>query len=112
VEEIRRAEDGELCGRVVERDGRWEARTVFGGVLGSHADRADARDQVLAEGLASLAERWTLRDGQTGDEEIACIVEAGPDAVTVVLGYAPEPGAPVRTITATELAAGTWSLTR
>lgn len=112
MEEIRRAEDGELCGLVVERDGRWEACTVFGGVLGTHDDRAGARDQVLADGLASLAERWTLRDGRTGDEELACIVEASTDAVTVVLAYAPEPGAPTRTITAADLAAGTWSLTR
>ena len=34
---------------------------MFGAELGRHHRREDAVEQVLTEGLASLAERWTLR---------------------------------------------------
>ena len=83
MEEIRRQRDGELCGHVDERGGQWYALTMFGAVLGRHDRRAGAADQVLTEGLASLAERWTLRRGDSGQEEVVCIQEANAAAVTV-----------------------------
>jgi hypothetical protein len=112
MEEVRRTEDDELCGHVEEREGRWRALTVFGGILGEHDDRERAVDQVLSEGLASLAERWTLHDPSTGREEIVCIQEVKPSAVTVAVGYYSMPGVPTRTVTASELAAGKVVLRR
>jgi hypothetical protein len=85
---------------------------VFGAVVGEHDRREDAVDQVLRDGLASLAERWTLRSGATGDEEVVCIQEASADGVTVARGYYSMPGVPTLRITAAELASGTWVLSR
>ena len=85
---------------------------MFGAVLGEHDRREDAVDEVLRDGLASLAERWTLRHGATGAEEVVCIQEASADEVTVARGYYAMPGVPTLTITAGELAAGAWVLCR
>ena len=112
MDEVRRQEDDELCGHIDHRDGRWCALAVFGAVLGSHDSRDAAKQQLLDEGLASLAERWTLRNGETGDEEVVCILEANAAAVTVALGYYSMPGVPTMTITAPQLAAGEWELHR
>jgi hypothetical protein len=112
VDGLRRESDGELCGYVDQRAGQWLALTVFGAVLGRHDDRAGAADQVLTEGLASLAERWRLRNGATGDEEVVCIQEVDDGAVTVALGYYSLPGVPTLTITRDELASGAWELSR
>ena len=112
MEAVRRAEDDELCGHVAERDGRWRALTVFGAELGSHERREDAERQVLAEGLASLADRWTLRNVASGAEEVVCIQEANDRSVTLALGYYSLPGVPTMTITAEQLAAGEWALHR
>lgn len=113
--EVRRDEDGERCGHVVERDGAWVALTVFGGELGTHATQADAVRQVTEEGLASLAERWQLRgpaaDG-TDDAEVVCIVEADAGGVTVALGYYSMPGVPTLRIAREQLEAGEWHLFR
>jgi hypothetical protein len=109
VEQVRRESDGELCGHVEHRSGQWCALTVFGADLGQHDERADAVDHVLTHGLASLAERWTLVDGATGEEEVVCIQEANAAAVTVARGYYSMPGVPTLTITAAQLAAGEWS---
>lgn len=109
---VRRSDDDELCGHVEELDGAWRACTVFGAVLGTHDTHDAARDQVLAEGLASLAERWTLHDAADGTDEIVCILEAHDGSVTVSVGYYPEPGAPVLTLAAAELVGGRWSLRR
>ena len=111
MEAVRRASDDELCGHVQRRDGRWRALTVFGGNLGEHETREAAVDHVLADGLMSMAERWTLR-GPDGDEEVVCIQEANPDTVTVARGYYSMPGVPTLTITAAQLAAGEWALHR
>ena len=108
---MRRPSDGELCGYVDERAGQWHAVTVFGAELGRHDSRADAVDQVLVEGLPSLAERWTLRH-RDGAEEVVCIQEANAGSVTVALGYYSLPGVPTRTITAAQLATGEWELHR
>ena len=110
--EVRREEDDELCGLVDERGARWVALTVFGGALGEHDRREDAVEQVLGHGLASLADRWTLRHPATGEEEVVCIQEANPSRVTVARGYYSMPGVPTLTITADELRAGEWELRR
>jgi hypothetical protein len=112
MDEVRRPSDGELCGYVDERDGQWCALTMFGAVLGRHARREDAADHVRADGLASLAERWTLRRGGGDTEEIVCIQEANAASVTVALGYYSLPGVPTLTITAAQIASGEWELRR
>jgi len=112
MEEVRRSDDDELCGHVDERDGSWCALTVFGAVLGRHDRRETAVDQVLGEGLASLADRWTLVDGATGDERVVCIQEANPAVVTVALDYYSLPGVPTMTLTTDQLASGEWTLRR
>jgi hypothetical protein len=111
MEQVRRRDD-ELCGHVERRNGRWCALVVFGAVLGDHDHREAAVDQVLAEGLSSLAERWMLRDGDSGDEEVVCIQEAHAGAVTVARGYYSLPGVPTLTITADQIATGRWQLRR
>lgn len=112
VIEVRRDGDGELCGHVRQQGERWLACTVFGTPLGDHADAEAARGQVLAEGLASLTERWLLVDGATGEEEVVCLQHVAPSGVVVALGYHSMPGVPTRSVTAGELAAGRWSLRR
>jgi hypothetical protein len=112
VDEVRRQGDGELCGHVDHRDGRWRALTVFGAVIGSHDSRDSATQQLLEEGLASLAERWTLRNGESGEEEVVCIQEANATAVTVARGYYSLPGVPTLTITARQIASGEWEMHR
>ena len=112
MEEVRRPEDNELCGHIEHRDGSWHALAVFGAVLGRHDRREPALDQVLTEGLPSLAERWTLRHGETGEEEVVCIQEANASAVTVARGYYSMPGVPTLTITAGQIASGEWELHR
>lgn len=110
VEALRRPSDGELCGYVEQRDGQWHALTVFGAVLGRHDQRAGAAAQVLDEGLSSLAERWTLRHGERGDEEVVCIQEVNGDAVTVARGYYSLPEVPTLTITKDQIASGEYQL--
>jgi hypothetical protein len=112
VEAVRRRSDGELCGYIEQRDGRWYALTVFGAVLDSHDQRASAVSHVLEEGLSSLAERWTLRHRASGEEELVCIQEVNGDAVTVARGYYSLPGVPTLTITKTQIASGEWVLSR
>ena len=67
---------------------------------------------MLTEGLASLAERWTLRRGDSGQEEVVCIQEANAAAVTVARGYYSLPGVPIFTITAAEITSGDWEMYR
>jgi hypothetical protein len=112
MDEVRRSSDGELCGHVAPQDGGWTALTVFGGVLGDHHDREAAIDHVRGEGLAALAERWDLRAGATGEEEVVCIQEANAEQVTVARGYYSMPGVPTLTITAQQIADGEWELRR
>ncbi len=112
MDPVRRTSDGELCGFVERRSDRWHALTVFGAVLDDHPGREEAVAHVLADGLASLADRWILRDGAGGEEEIVCIQEANAHAVTLALGYYALPGVPTLTITVEQLAAGEWTLSR
>ena len=109
---MRRPDDEELCGHVAHRDGRWCALAVFGAVLGRHDSRDAARRQVLDEGLSSLAERWTLRNRESGADEVVCIQEANATQVTVALGYYSLPGVPTLTISARQIASGEWELLR
>ncbi len=109
--EIRRDGDDELCGYVEERDGRWRALTVFGGLLGEHADRSWAEVDVSTRGLASLAERWRLVDDIEGTDEVVVVQEAQPGRVTVALAPYSIPGVPTRTLTADELDGRTVRLT-
>ena len=64
----------------------------------------------LRAGLPSLAERWTLRHGASGDEEVVCIQEANASAVTVARGYYSLPGVPTLTITAAQIRSGEWQM--
>jgi UDP-N-acetylmuramyl tripeptide synthase len=112
MDEVRRPIDDELCGHVAHRDGAWCALVVFGALLGRHADRNAAVEQVLAEGLAVLADRWTLRNAATGDEDVVCIQEANTHGVTLALGYYSLPGVPTLSITTEQLAQGVWELRR
>jgi hypothetical protein len=111
VDGVRRSGDGELCGHVEQRDGQWCALTVFGAELGRHEHREDAVEHVLTDGLASLAEQWTLRH-RGGEDEVVRIQEANAATVTVVRGYYSMPGVPTLTITAAQLAEGEWQLRR
>jgi hypothetical protein len=132
VQEVRRDDDNELCGFVVAVDGTWRAITVFGGVLGEHDDEDEACRQVLNDGLASVAERWTLVDRhphhaspQTeqqeaepqeaalhATEQIVCIQQMSPDEVTLALDYYSLPGVPTMTIATRDLVDGRWRLER
>ena len=109
---VRRPTDDELCGHVEQCDGQWRALVVFGSLLGIHSTREAAEQHLLDEGLASLAERWTLRRGESEDEEVVCIQEANPTTVTVARGYYSMPGVPTLTITAQQLASGEWVMRR
>jgi hypothetical protein len=69
TKEIRRSDDGELLGLLVESGELWIPVTVFGGRLASATSQHQAEEIVRAEGMASLAESWWLRhDGQSWQE--------------------------------------------
>lgn len=92
--EIRRDDDGELCG-FVERDGDdWLAVTVFGAWFARFDDGAQARDAVRESGLDVLARRWQYRASIDEEWEVCCIVEASPQSVTIVVDYYPMPNSP------------------
>jgi hypothetical protein len=110
--EVRRTDDDELCGFVDGDDHEWRALTVFGGQLGVHERRQDAERHVLDVGLSSLAERWTLVDATSDEEQVVCIQEASPAGVTLALDYYSLPGVPTLTLTRDELADGHWQLHR
>ncbi len=112
MHEVRRSDDDELCGFVDHDNGTWRARNVFCAVLSEHGTEADARQRVLVEGLSSLLDRWTLVERATGDEEVACIIEASPVEVTVARDFYPLPGAPRLRISAAQLESGEWELRR
>lgn len=105
-------EDGELCGFVRAAADGWQALTVFGGVLAATSDEHGAEQHVREAGLASLAERWTMVDHGTGEEEVVLIQEASPGGVTVALGYYSLPGVPTRRIERADLDSGAVTLTR
>lgn len=105
--EIRRPDDGELCGIVEESaPNRWDALAVFGGRLGSFSSEAEAAAHVLEQGLASLALHWWHRGPHSDDWNVCCIQEARPGWVRVALDYYSMPGVPIVEITSADLAAG------
>ncbi|WP_236725249.1 hypothetical protein [Amycolatopsis orientalis] len=82
---VYRAEDGEHVGYVApardDATARWQALTVFGYPLGGPAAFDDSVALLEAEGLAVLADRWSVKHG---DDWIACrLVETSPDEVVV-----------------------------
>jgi hypothetical protein len=111
VLEVKR-EDGELCGYVARHQSRWRSVTVFGAVLGEHDSQDDARRHVATVGLSVLADRWTLIDRPTGEEQVVCIQQVSPDEVTLALDYYSLPGVPTLTIRVEELTSGRWHLQR
>lgn len=109
MQEVRR-DDGELCGHIVELDRRWAALTVFGGTLAEHDTEDEARLHVAELGLTVLADRWTLIDSASGDEQVVCIQQASPAEVTLALGYYALLGTPTMTIRSGDLRSGRWRL--
>lgn len=112
MDEVRRPIDDELCGHVELRGDSWFALVVFGAVLGRHETREAAVAHVLSDGLASLADRWTLQRGDGNSDEVVCIQEANAHSVTVALGYYSMPGVPTLTISASEIATGACRMHR
>lgn len=87
VTEVRREDDDELLGFTAPTDSGWQALTVFGGVLGEHPTEDDALQQVRAQGLASLAEKWWV---DVGEGWQAChLIEASPDRLVAVIAPYP-----------------------
>ena len=83
---------------------------MFGGRLGAHGSLEAATGHVLAGGLGSLADHWTLVDRSSGEQQIVCIQEASPDGVTLALGYYSMPGVPTLRLSREELAGERWQL--
>jgi hypothetical protein len=110
MREIRRDEDGELCGFVDGGSPGWIARTVFGADLAVFSTEEEAIEFVIRHGLASLAERWVLTARESDHAEVVCIQEASPNGVTVAIGYYSLPGVPTKRITAAQMEAGEWTL--
>lgn len=98
--EVRRVDDGELCGHVREFAQTWQALTVFGGVLAEFATRSEAETCVLDRGLSSLAEHWLYLNG--GEWQVVCIQEASPQSVRIALDYYSLPGVATATLTRSE----------
>lgn len=110
--EVRRSDDGELCGYTQANvGGTWCSLTVFGAELSEHPSQAEAEADVLEHGLAVLAEHWWYRSGPDTEWQIACIVEARPGEVRLALDYYAMPGVEMVTVTRAELAVGA-ALTR
>lgn len=104
--EVRRPDDGELCGHVRADSSSWQALTVFGGLLGRYPSQEAAKHHVLTTGLSSLAERWHYREQPTAEWEIVCIQEASAHSVRLALGYYSLPGVPTVTVTRAQLDSG------
>ena len=105
-----RREDGELCGFVEERHGRWRALTVFGATLCDTDDEQAARRVVLMQGLASLARRWELRARCEQEWQTVCIQEVSPHHIRIALGYYSLPGSPATEIAVDDIRSGEFEL--
>lgn len=87
--EVWRDDDGELLGFVEPgADGGWRALAVFGAELAVVDDRGAAEAVVGSIGLAVLADRWWLREGDSWVP--AVIQEAGPERVRAFVGALPD----------------------
>lgn len=105
--EVRRSDDGELCGYAhADPSGTWRSLTVFGAELAEHPTHAEAAAHVLEHGLAVMAEHWWYRPGTEAEWQIACIVEARPGEARLALDYSPMPGVAMVTVTHADLASG------
>jgi hypothetical protein len=82
TKEIRRQDDDELLGLLLESEDLWIPATVFGGRLAPATGQRQAEDIVRSDGLASLAEGWWLRHDGRAWEEI-WFLEVRPDRVRV-----------------------------
>ncbi|MEV6911128.1 hypothetical protein [Amycolatopsis sp. NPDC051071] len=82
IETVYRDDDGEHVGYVApSSNDRWQALTVFGYPLGGPAAFDDSVALLEAEGLAVLADRWSVKHG---DDWFTCrLVETSPEAVVV-----------------------------
>jgi len=82
IETVYRGDDGEHVGYVAPSPGdRWQALTVFGYPLGGPAAFDDSVALLEAEGLAVLADRWSVKHG--GDWFACRLVETSPAEVVV-----------------------------
>ena len=104
--EIRRPDDGELCGYVQASEATWQSVTVFGATMSDHTSQAEAEAHVLDHGLAVLAEHWWYRPQADDEWQVACIIEARPGEVRLALDYYPMPGVATVTVTRSDLADG------
>ena len=105
--EVRRPDDGELLGSVVEEaDGRWVALTVFGGVLGVRHSSAEAAGLVRSDGLSSLARRWFYRASPHDAWSVVVIQEAWPGRAILIDGPYALPGVPTIELRAADLDEG------
>lgn len=102
MQEVRRS-DGELCGYVSQLEGRWLGLSVFGATLAELPTEDDVRRHVEHCGLVALADRWTLIDVASGEEQVVCIQQTSPVEVTVALDYYSLPGVPTMTISVPDL---------
>jgi hypothetical protein len=82
TKEIRRLDDDEPVGLLVESGELWIPATVFGGQLAPATSQLQAEEIVRAEGLASLAESWWLRQDGLGWQEV-WFLEVHTDRVRV-----------------------------
>ncbi len=98
--------DHELLGYVIPVAQHWRALTLFGGILATCDTQADASAYVVRRGLAALAAHWQYYDCSTAQWHTCLIQEANETTVTIVIGYASEPGAPTKTLTADNYARG------
>lgn len=78
---VRRPEDDELMGYLVHDQSQWSACTVFGYTLATFATRPEAREYLLANGLAVLADDWEFLDDD-GEWYKCGLIEAKPDHIT------------------------------
>jgi hypothetical protein len=94
LHEVRRAQDGELCGFVLRHSAGYQALTVFYGVLGNFESADDASSHVTDRGLASLHEHWNFRATRSDEWQTVLVQEARPGWARLVLGYYSLPGVP------------------
>ncbi len=106
MEEVRRADDDELLGYVVDADGSWQALTVFHGRLAVRDGRAEAEEVVRSRGLVSMSDRWYYRAAPDADWQVVVLQEAQPGRVRLALGRYSERGVPTVVVTAEDLAEG------
>jgi hypothetical protein len=106
MQEVRRSADGELCGYVRFENGRWQALTVFHGLLAEFDTTDSAVAHTSDHGLSSLQRRWLYRSASGEEWQTVLLQEVRPGRVRLVMGYYSLPGIPVIEVTAEDLAAG------